>query len=123
TTVLRVQGAAGISSVIANVSDPDNAPGSLIVSVTNVPAGISISGITNAGGTVSATVGVSCLAPGAYSIGLDVSDGILSATATLMVNVTTGTDTDGDGVTDACVSCPMKPKPEKVAFVSGRDDG
>lgn len=122
-TVTREQGIAGTSSTIADVSDVDNAAGSLTVTPTSLPPGISLTGIINSNGTVAATVAANCnAAPGNYSVGLQVSDGNLTATANLTVNVTLGTDTDGDGRSDACDSCPSVSNPEKIVFAVGNND-
>jgi hypothetical protein len=89
-SLARQQGAAGAASTIANVGDAEDAPGSLSVTVTSVPAGISVSGLTNTGGVITANVAAACDATlGDNLVGLQVTDsGGLAATANLTVNVT-----------------------------------
>ena len=88
--ITRQRGSAGITGVIATVSDPENPPGSLIVTATTAPAGITVTGIGNNGGTITATVEASCnVTAGSYTVALTVSDGQnRSNTANLTVNVT-----------------------------------
>ena len=77
------------SSTIATVSDVEDAAGTLVVTATSVPAGIIVTSISNAAGTVTATVAASCTATvGANNVTLQVADsqGGLN-TATLVVNV------------------------------------
>jgi len=90
TTLSRQQGAAGTTSTIATVSDAEDAAGSLTVTVTSLPAGITVTGITNTNGTITANVAASCNAAlGNNTVGLKVTDGGgLTATASLTVNVT-----------------------------------
>src|SRR6185436_10577444 len=49
----RTQGSAGTASGIATVSDVETAAGSLVVSTTSVPAGLSVTGITNTTGNAT----------------------------------------------------------------------
>ena len=49
----RQQGAAGTVSTIATVADVDNSAGSLVVTATSVPAGLSVTNITNTNGTIT----------------------------------------------------------------------
>ncbi|MGH9840219.1 MAG: Ig-like domain-containing protein [Blastocatellia bacterium] len=86
----RQQGAAGTVSTIATVADVEGAAGSLSVSVASAPTGISVTGITNTNGTITATVAAACNATlGANTVGLKVTDGGgAMATANLTVNVT-----------------------------------
>ena len=56
TNQIRAQGASS-NSQIATVSDPETAAGSLTVTATTVPPGITVSGIVNTNGTITATVG------------------------------------------------------------------
>ena len=78
------------SATIATVSDTEDAAGSLIVTPTVIPAGITVTGIVNTSGTITATVAASCAAAaGPNNVTLQVVDsngGV--ATATLVVNVT-----------------------------------
>jgi hypothetical protein len=86
----RQQASAGTLSTIATVSDGETPVGSLAVTTTTVPTGITITGITNSGGTITATVAADCTATvGANIVILTVTDGNLgTATANLTVNVT-----------------------------------
>jgi len=73
---------------IADVNDAETPAGDLIVTVTSVPAGITITNITNTNGAINAQVVADCTAPlGNNNIGLQVSDGSLTATATLVLHV------------------------------------
>jgi hypothetical protein len=91
--VARQQGSAGTTAMIATVSDPDQSAGSLTVTATTVPAGISVTGITNTNGTVTATVAADCSAAvGANTVVLTVTDSNSGmATANFTVNVTANT--------------------------------
>ena len=89
----RQQGSAGTTATIATVSDPDQSAGSLTVTATTVPSGISVTGITNNSGTVTATVAADCTATvGANTVVLTVTDSNSgSSTADYTVNVTANT--------------------------------
>jgi uncharacterized protein (TIGR03437 family) len=88
----RVQASAGTASPIATVSDAETAAGSLTVTATSVPAGITVSNITNTNGNVTATMAAACNAAlGNNTVQLTVSDGSLTSTADFTVNVTTNT--------------------------------
>jgi hypothetical protein len=91
----RDAGVAGTSDTIATVSDIDQAPGTLVVTPISVPTGITITGIVNTAGTVTATVAALCTAtPGANNVTLQVADNNGEvATATLVVNVNNPTFT------------------------------
>lgn len=92
TGLSRQQGTAASNSTIATVSDNETAAGSLTVTATTVPAGINITSIVNTGGTVTADIGADCSAPiGDNTIMLQVSDGSLTATASLILNVAANT--------------------------------
>ncbi|MBS1789356.1 MAG: DUF11 domain-containing protein [Acidobacteria bacterium] len=90
--VARQQGSPGTVSTIATVNDAETPPGNIVVTVSNVP-GITITGITNNGGMISANVTTDCSAAiGANSVGIQVLDGsggVLNTTLT--VNVTANT--------------------------------
>ncbi len=88
-TISRQQGAPGTVSPIANVNDAEDTPGSLSVIVTSVPAGVTITGLTNTGGEIAVNVAAACNAMlGPKTVGLKVTDnGGLTATASLTVNV------------------------------------
>ena len=89
----RQAGSAGTSSTIATVSDTETAAGSLTVTATTFPTGITITSITNTSGTVTATVTAACNATvGANTVVLTVTDGNgATSTANLTVNVTAAT--------------------------------
>ena len=87
--VTRQQGTGVSNSAIATVSDAEQAAGSLVVTAPTVPAGLTVSGIVNTTGTVSANLVAACGATvGANTVGLSVSDGLLSTAGNLSVNVT-----------------------------------
>ncbi len=88
--VTRQQGTPGSVSAIASVADVDNSPGSLTVSVTSLPTGITVTNITNNNGAITATVTAGCnAAVGANTVGLKVTDGEGAiGTGSLTVNVT-----------------------------------
>jgi len=115
----RTQAAAASNATIATVSDSQDGAGSLVVVATSVPSGISVTSVTNTGGTVTADVAADCSATaGANNVTLLVTDSEgATATATLVVNVTAvpvplpptiaGT-TNGTGTQDqACVEQPL----------------
>ncbi len=86
------QGSAGTTATLATVSDAQTAAGNLTVSATTVPAGLTLTNLANNNGTISATVAAGCgAAVGAHTVVLTVSDGSLSATANLTINVTANT--------------------------------
>jgi hypothetical protein len=89
----RQQGSAGTVSTIATVSDTETAAGSLVVTATTVPAGLTVTSITNTGGAITATVAAGCTATlGANTVVLTVTDGNSgTATANLTINVTANT--------------------------------
>src|SRR5205085_8027290 len=77
------------NSTIATVSD--SSAGTLTVTATTVPTGITVSNIVNSSGTVTADVAASCSATaGANTVVLTVTNGTtgLMNTANLTVNVT-----------------------------------
>lgn len=92
--ISRTQGAGASNSQVATVADPDNAPGSLAVTVNNGSSstvnGVTVSGISiNAAGQVTASISAACGATNA-SFTLRVTDpgpGSLFATVTLTVTV------------------------------------
>jgi uncharacterized repeat protein (TIGR01451 family) len=88
----REQGAAPAASVVAAVSDAEDAPGTLAVTGL-APAGITLSALSNSDGTITALVGAECAAPvGAAPVPLTVTDsGGLTATDTLLVHVVANT--------------------------------
>jgi hypothetical protein len=89
----RQQGTTNaVNSTIAKGSDKETSAGSLIVTATSVPAGIVVTSIVNTSGTVTANVAVDCAATlGDNTIVLEISDGALTSTANLIVNVTANT--------------------------------
>ena len=87
--VSRQQGTAASNSTIAIVNDSQSNVGALTVTAMNVPAGLTISSIGNTSGTITANITASCSATlGNNTIVLQVSDGSLTATTNLTVNVT-----------------------------------
>ncbi len=93
STLVRQRGTAGSVSTIATVSDGGTPAGSLVVTATTVPPGISVTSISNSGGTISANVAAGCSAAlGNNSVVLTVTNGNSgTATANLMVNVIANT--------------------------------
>ena len=92
TTIARQQGSPAANSQIATVSDPYDPDASLTVTATSVPAGLTVTNIVNTGGVITADVSANCaISTGAKTVVLQVSDGALTATANLTVNVTANT--------------------------------
>ena len=95
------QGATVTGVTIATVSDAEDADGTLVVTATVVPTGVTVTNIANTGGTITADImadGTSTL--GTNSITLQVVDSLSTAnTATLTVNVT-GSGGGGGGGDD-----------------------
>lgn len=90
--ITRQAGSAGSNSTIATVSDAEQPVGSLVVTAPTVPAGLTVSGIVNNAGTVTADLVAACNATvGTNTVGLSVSDGTLSTAGSLSVDVTANT--------------------------------
>ncbi|MDQ4121863.1 MAG: FG-GAP-like repeat-containing protein, partial [Acidobacteriota bacterium] len=89
----RQQGTAATNSQIATVSDDLTSPGSLTVTATTVPTGITVSNISNNNGTITANVAADCsVATGNHTIVLTVTDADNASTnANLTVNITANT--------------------------------
>jgi hypothetical protein len=89
----RQRGSAGTIGPLATVNDAETPAGNLAVSATTVPAGLTVTGITNTAGAISATVAADCTAAlGNNTVVLTVTDGNGStATANLTVSVTANT--------------------------------
>ncbi len=88
--ITRQQTAPGTVSTIATAADVDDSDGSLTVTVTSLPTGITVTDISNSGGTITARVSAGCSAAvGVNNVGLKVTDphGAMG-TGTLTVNVT-----------------------------------
>ncbi len=88
--VSRIAGNLTSNSTIATVTDAETAAGSLTVTVTsaNPTGGVTISNIVNTNGTITADIVAACAATsGTASFTLQVSDGVLTTTATLNVAV------------------------------------
>jgi FG-GAP-like repeat len=85
----RAAGTIGSTATVATVSDVEDGAGSLTVSATSVPAGLTVTNIVNSGGTVTATIAATCSATaGAKSITFQVQDsGGKTSTASFTVNV------------------------------------
>lgn len=96
------QGDTATGATIATVSDAEDAAGTLVVTATIVPAGITVTNITNTGGTVTADITVTgAAATGANAITLQVVDSLSTAnTDTLSVNVTSSSSGGGGGDDD-----------------------
>ena len=84
------QGSPASMATLASVSDLEDASGSLVITATSIPSGITLTGLTNANGTVTASVAANCTAAlGAQSITIQTQDsGGASSTANVTVNVT-----------------------------------
>jgi uncharacterized repeat protein (TIGR01451 family) len=89
----RRQGGPASASAVATVSDRETPAGDLIVTVSSAPAGITVTGLSNRDGTVTARVGAACdAARGANPVVLTVTDADgQTATASLTVEVTPNT--------------------------------
>jgi uncharacterized protein (TIGR03437 family) len=92
-SLTRQQGSANAVATLATVNDAETPAGSLTVTATTVPAGITLGDLTNANGTISAPVSAACTAAlGAGTIVLSVTDANgASATANFTLNVTANT--------------------------------
>jgi predicted outer membrane repeat protein len=93
TAISRQQGSpAGAAVTVGTVSDAQTAAGSLTVTqiAGGTATGITVNGITNTGGTVTAIVSASCSAT-AGTVRFQVSDGSLTGTGNLQVNITANT--------------------------------
>ena len=87
--IAREQGsAAGAAVTVGTVSDAETAAGSLIVThiAGGTATGISVGGISNTAGTVTATLEASCSAT-AGTVRFQVSDGDMNGTGNLQLNV------------------------------------
>src|SRR5215813_2835162 len=100
-STLSLQQDSSATLQIATVSDDATPAGSIVVTVTSVPPGISVSSITNINGTITAFIAVSCSAGlGANLVGLKATDSDnFFATANLTINVTAET-------TPPTITCP-----------------
>jgi len=89
----RQQGSAESNSTVAAVSDNETTAGSLTVTATTVPSGITVRNVVNTNGTVTANVAAGCNATvGANTVVLTVNDDNGgTATANLTVNVNANT--------------------------------
>jgi len=89
----RQQGTAASNSTVATVSDPNQTAGTLTVTATTVPAGLTVTNIVNTNGTVTANVAAACNATvGANTVVLTVTDSLnATATANLTINVQANT--------------------------------
>jgi uncharacterized repeat protein (TIGR03803 family) len=73
--ITRTIGSAGTSSTIATVNDYEDPAGTLTVTPTSIPTGVTITNITNNNGTVTATVTATCSAVvGGPTVPLQVQD-------------------------------------------------
>lgn len=89
----RQQGNTGSSATVATVSDLETPASGLTVTATTIPTGITLTNISNASGTITATIAASCTATiGAQTVVLTVTDPAGgTATANLTINVTANT--------------------------------
>ncbi|MBK8312493.1 MAG: hypothetical protein IPL01_00090 [Acidobacteria bacterium] len=89
----RQQGSAAINPVIATVNDANQSAGTLVVTATTVPAGITVTNIVNTNGTITADVAAGCNAAiGDNTVELTVTDIFMaSSTGYLTVRVTANT--------------------------------
>ncbi|MCA8944729.1 MAG: hypothetical protein KDB29_00730, partial [Planctomycetes bacterium] len=96
------QGASLTGVTIATVSDAEDADGSLTVTATSVPTGITVTNITNTNGTVTADISATIAATlGANAVTLQVQDSLSTAsTDTLTLNVSAPTATGGGSDND-----------------------
>ena len=76
------RGGTPLNFVVAHVADAESPAGSLVVTATSTPAGVSVTNIVNTNGTVTADLAATCNAPGGKKkITFQVSDGSLTAQA------------------------------------------
>ncbi len=86
------QSSAAVSTTIAVVGDAETSAGSLTVTPTTVPPGLTLSNLINNNGTVTADIAANCsISTGNKTIVLQVSDGSLTAMANVTVNVLANT--------------------------------
>jgi hypothetical protein len=92
TAISRQQGSAGTSATVGTASDPQQAAGALTVTqiAGGTSVGVTASSIVNTGGTITATVAASCSAT-AGTLRFQASDGSLTGSGDLQVNVTANT--------------------------------
>jgi len=90
TTFTRKQGTPAALATLATVSDFQDAVGGLAVTAISIPSGITLPGLANSSGTITALVAAACNALiGSQSITLQVTDSNgATATANATVNVT-----------------------------------
>lgn len=89
----RQQGNPGSAATIATVNDLETPANLLTVTATTLPAGLTISNLSNVDGTITATIAAACDAPvGSQTVALTVTDASGgSATTNLTINVTANT--------------------------------
>jgi uncharacterized repeat protein (TIGR03803 family) len=86
-----VDGSPGISATLAVVSDAEDPASALNVSIgPGLPVGLTVSNITNSGGTVTATITAACNTPsGNYALTVSVQDSTgLTSTTSVPIHVT-----------------------------------
>ncbi len=90
--VAVVEGGPSVTGPVATVSDVIDSPGSLLVSVSGAPVGITVS-VSNLAGTVSAVASAACgTAAGSHAVTLSVTDSdLFVVTASLDVVVSANT--------------------------------
>jgi hypothetical protein len=91
--VARTRGGTPSAATLATVTDDEDPPGTLVVTATAVPTGISITNIANNNGTITATVGASCsITNGAKVVTLQAQNSAgTTSTANFTVNVASNT--------------------------------
>ncbi|MBX7223366.1 MAG: immunoglobulin domain-containing protein [Blastocatellia bacterium] len=85
--LVRQQGSPGITSTIGTVSDLESASGNLSVVASSIPPGVSVFGVANTNGTITATITAGCSAPvGNQTVVFTVTDeGGLSTTGNVSI--------------------------------------
>ena len=92
SSLTRQQGSPAAMITLATVSDEQTPAGNLTAKLASVPAGLSITNLTNTNGAIKAQVAANCTATiGAIPLTLSVSDGKLTTTGTVNVTVTPNT--------------------------------
>ena len=90
TALIRQQASPASVSSVAAVGDLETSSGALVVTADGVPEGLTVSGISNSNGAVSASVGASCdaaVGPNTFYLTVADENGFVSS-APMTVNVT-----------------------------------
>ena len=109
TLVTFLQGQSSLFVSLATVSDAETPAGNLTVTVTKVPAGITVTGLSNGNGSISANIDVSCTAAvGQNLIELTVTDANgSSAKANYTLNVLERTGSNIFSGVPATITVPL----------------